>query len=197
MVKRIFDLFFSVLGLVFLAPFFIIISILIVFDSKGGVFFRQKRVGKDNVDFLMYKFRTMYTGSDKNGLLTIGNKDNRITKTGYLLRKYKIDELPQLFNILTGDMSFVGPRPEVRKYVNMYDKDQLIILSVRPGLTDYSSLDFINESEILSQSTHPEETYINVIIPAKLELCKKYIKEMSFKTDVKILIKTILKIIGI
>ena len=197
MVKRIFDLFFSVLGLVFLSQFFIIISILIVFDSKGGVFFRQKRVGKDNVDFLMYKFRTMYTCSDKNGLLTIGNKDNRITKTGYLLRKYKIDELPQLFNILTGDMSFVGPRPEVRKYVNMYDKDQLIILSVRPGLTDYSSLDFINESEILSQSTHPEETYINVIIPAKLELCKKYIKEMSFKTDVKILIKTILKIIGI
>lgn len=196
MLKRIFDLFFSIVGLIILAPFFLFISISIIFDSKGGVFFTQKRVGKNNIDFAMFKFRTMRTGSDKKGLLTIGDKDNRITKVGYFLRKYKIDELPQLINILKGDMSFVGPRPEVRKYVDLYNSEQLIVLSIRPGLTDFSSLDFINESEILSQSSNPEETYINLILPAKLELCKKYIKESSFRTDFKIISLTILKIIG-
>ncbi len=196
MLKRIFDLFFSIVGLIILAPFLLFISISIIFDSKGGVFYTQKRVGKDNIDFSMFKFRTMRTGSDKKGLLTIGDKDNRITKVGYFLRKYKIDELPQLINILKGDMSFVGPRPEVRKYVDLYNSDQLIVLSIRPGLTDFSSLDFINESEILSQSSNPEETYINTILPAKLELCKKYIKESSLKTDFKIISLTILKILG-
>ncbi len=196
MTKRIFDIFFSVVGLIILAPILIFISLLIILDSKGGVFYKQKRVGKGNIDFSMFKFRTMRTDSDKKGLLTIGDKDNRVTKVGYLLRKYKIDELPQLINILKGDMSFVGPRPEVRKYVDLYDKGQLIVLSVRPGLTDFSSLDFINESEILSQSPNPEEAYINIIMPAKLELCKKYIRESSFQTDIKIILKTILKIIG-
>ncbi len=196
MTKRIFDLFFSTLGLIILTPILIIISLLIVFDSRGGIFYKQKRVGKGNIDFSMFKFRTMQTGSDKKGLLTIGDKDNRVTKVGYFLRKFKIDELPQLINILKGDMSFVGPRPEVRKYVDLYNEEQLMVLSVRPGLTDFSSLDFINESEILSQSQNPEETYINVIMPAKLELCKKYINEASFLTDIKIIVKTILKIIG-
>ena len=197
MTKRIFDLFFSTIGLILLAPFFIFISISLIFDSKGGIFYKQIRVGKGNINFLMFKFRTMQTGSDKKGLLTIGDNDNRITKVGYFLRKYKIDELPQLINIVKGDMSFVGPRPEVRKYVDLYDMDQLKVLSVKPGLTDYSSLYFINESEILSQSSNPEETYIHIILPAKLELCKKYIKESSFRTDIKIIVQTIFKIIGI
>ena len=197
MAKRIFDLFFSTIGLILLAPFFIFISISLIFDSKGGIFYKQIRVGKGNINFLMFKFRTMQTGSDKKGLLTIGDNDNRITKVGYFLRKYKIDELPQLINIVKGDMSFVGPRPEVRKYVDLYDMDQLKVLSVKPGLTDYSSLYFINESEILSQSSNPEETYIHIILPAKLELCKKYIKESSFRTDIKIIVQTIFKIIGI
>ena len=196
MTKRIFDIFFSIFGLIILTPFFIFISIAIVFDSKGSIFFKQIRVGKNNVDFSMFKFRTMRTDSDKKGLLTIGDKDNRVTKVGYFLRKSKIDELPQLINILKGNMSFVGPRPEVRKYVDLYSSDQLIVLSIRPGITDFSSLDFINESEILSQSSNPEETYINEIMQLKLELCKKYIKEKSFRTDLKIITKTILKIIG-
>ena len=195
MTKRIFDLFFSTIGILMLMPVFVLIAISIVFDSRGGIFYRQIRVGKGNKDFAMFKFRTMRSGSDQKGLITIGNKDQRITKSGYFLRKYKLDELPQLINILKGDMSFVGPRPEVRKYVDLYDDEQLKVLSVRPGLTDFSSLYFIDESEILKLSPHPEETYINVILPAKLELCKKYIQESSFTTDLKIIGKTILKII--
>ncbi len=194
MVKRLFDIFFSLFGLVFLSPVLICISIVIIWDSKGGMFYKQIRVGKDNVDFRMFKFRTMCTGSDKKGLLTIGDKDSRVTKTGYFLRKYKIDELPQLINILLGDMSFVGPRPEVRKYVDLYDIEQMKVLSVRPGLTDYSSLNYINESELLSKSLNPEKTYIEEIMPVKLELCKKYIKEKSLITDLKILFYTLKKI---
>ncbi len=195
MVKRLFDLLFSSFGLIILSPVFIIISIVIIFDSKGGVFYRQLRVGLNSKDFIMFKFRTMKAGSDKKGLLTIGDKDERVTRTGYFLRKYKIDELPQLINIFWGDMSFVGPRPEVRKYVNLYNENQLKVLSVRPGLTDFSSLDFINESEILAQSTDSEATYVNEIMPAKLELCKKYIEEKSLKTDLKILLHTLKKIL--
>jgi lipopolysaccharide/colanic/teichoic acid biosynthesis glycosyltransferase len=195
MVKRLFDILFSLIGFLILLPFLLFISITIVLDSRGGIFYRQFRVGKNNIDFKIYKFRTMRTGSDKKGLLTIGDKDSRVTNVGYFLRKYKIDELPQLLNILVGDMSFVGPRPEVRKYVDLYNQEQLKILSVRPGLTDFSSLDFIDESEILSQSSNPEETYIQEIMPAKLELCKKYIIEQSFKTDTKILLTTVLKIL--
>lgn len=195
MVKRVFDIFFSLFGLVLLFPLLLFISIAIVLDSEGGIFFRQIRVGKDNVDFKMFKFRTMRTGSDKKGLLTIGDKDNRVTKVGYFLRKYKIDELPQLINILKGDMSFVGPRPEVRKYVDLYDTEQKNLLSVRPGLTDYSSLFYINESELLSKSENPEITYIEEIMPAKLELCKKYINEKSLLTDIKIIFLTLKKIL--
>lgn len=195
MVKRVFDIFFSLFGLVLLFPLLLFISIAIVLDSEGGIFFRQIRVGKDNVDFKMFKFRSMRTGSDKKGLLTIGDKDNRVTKVGYFLRKYKIDELPQLINILKGDMSFVGPRPEVRKYVDLYDAQQKKVLSVCPGLTDYSSLFYINESELLSKSENPERTYIEEIMPAKLELCKKYINEKSLVTDIKILFHTLKKIL--
>lgn len=195
MVKRVFDIFFSLFGLVLLFPLLLFISIAIVLDSEGGIFFRQIRVGKDNVDFKMFKFRTMRTGSDKKGLLTIGDKDNRVTKVGYFLRKYKIDEFPQLINILKGDMSLVGPRPEVRKYVDLYNAEQMKVLSVRPGLTDYSSLFYINESELLRKSDNPEQTYIEEIMPAKLELCKKYINEKSLLTDIKILFHTLKKIL--
>lgn len=195
MVKRLFDLILSAFGLLVLFPVLITVSIAILLDSKGGVFYRQIRVGKGNKDFKILKFRTMRMGSDKKGLLTIGDKDNRVTKVGYFLRKYKLDELPQLINIFIGEMSFVGPRPEVRKYVDLYNDYQLKVLTIRPGLTDYSSLNYINESEILSQSQNPEKTYIEDIMPAKLELCQKYLHQMSLKTDLKIMIFTVFKII--
>ncbi len=192
--KRIFDLVFSLAGLIILSPLFLLLSLLILLDSKGGVFFRQNRVGKDNRDFQLIKFRTMRSGSDKKGLLTVGDRDSRITRSGYFLRKSKLDELPQLSNILKGDMSFVGPRPEVRKYVVLYDEEQQKVLSVRPGLTDYASIEYINESEILAASADPEKTYIEKIMPAKLKLNAKYIREQSFSTDMKIIAKTIARL---
>lgn len=193
--KRAFDFVLSLLGLIIFFPVLLVISILIILDSKGGVFFGQKRVGKDETLFKLIKFRTMHTGSDKKGLLTVGHKDKRITHVGYFLRKSKLDELPQLLNILKGDMSFVGPRPEVPRYVEMYNEDQLKVLQVRPGLTDYASLEYIHESELLAKSENPEKTYIEEIMPAKLKLNQKYIREKSFFTDLKIIGKTMLKII--
>lgn len=148
------------------------------------------------MDFKIFKFRTMKTDSEKKGFLTIGNKDNRITKVGYYLRKYKLDEFPQLINVLKGDMSIVGPRPEVRKYVDMYNEQQLKVLSVRPGLTDFASIEYINESEILSKSDKPEETYINEIMPAKLNINLNYINKKSFLTDCIIITRTFIKIIS-
>ena len=194
MIKRIFDILFSLQGLIFLLPVFIIIALIIVFDSKGGVFYFQNRVGKNNRDFKLIKFRTMFSNSEKKGLITVGDKDSRITKTGIWLRKYKIDELPQLFNILIGDMSFVGPRPEVRKYVDLYNERQKRVLTVKPGLTDYASLEYINESEILGGFSDPEKAYIEKIMPAKSELNLKYIREQGLITDIKILYKTLTNI---
>jgi lipopolysaccharide/colanic/teichoic acid biosynthesis glycosyltransferase len=194
MLKRLFDILFSFLSLVFLLPVFLVISILIVLGSKGGVFFTQTRVGKNQQDFKLLKFRTMFTGSEKKGLLTVGDSDNRITSTGKWLRKAKLDELPQLLNILKGDMSFVGPRPEVKKYVDLYDKEQLRVLSVRPGLTDYASIEYVNENEILAKYPDPEKAYIEIIMPPKLELNLKYIKEMSLLVDLKIIFRTIEKV---
>ncbi|HKR04243.1 MAG TPA: sugar transferase [Bacteroidia bacterium] len=194
MVKRVFDLIFSSLLIILLSPLFLIISLMIVIDSKGGIVFRQKRVGKNNHDFDIYKFRTMHTGSDKKGLLTVGMKDERVTRTGYFLRKYKLDELPQLFNVLIGNMSFAGPRPEVRRYVEMYNSEQLHVLDVKPGITDYASIDFANENELLAKSANPEDTYTSIIMPAKLKLNLKYIREQSFLTDMKIIFRTIRKI---
>ncbi|MDD2634431.1 MAG: sugar transferase [Bacteroidales bacterium] len=193
--KRVFDIIFAFLGLLALLPLFLIISILIIIDSKGGVFYRQVRVGKNNKDFKILKFRTMRPNSDKSGLLTVGSKDNRVTKIGYYLRKYKFDELPQLINVLIGDMSFVGPRPEVRKYVDMYNQKQLKVLSLRPGITDYASIEYSNENELLLKSDNPEQTYINEIMPAKLALNLQYIAESCFKTDIKLIWKTIIKIL--
>jgi lipopolysaccharide/colanic/teichoic acid biosynthesis glycosyltransferase len=193
-IKRLFDIFFSIIGLIVLIPVFIVISIAVTLDSKGGIFYRQIRVGRNNRDFTLLKFRTMHTGSDSGGLLTVGEDDSRITKTGLFLRKYKLDELPQLLNILKGDMSFVGPRPEVRKYVDLYDERQKQVLTVRPGLTDYASLEYINENEILSKYNNAEKAYIEKVMPAKLQLNLKYIAEKSLVTDLKIIVKTLSKI---
>ena len=194
MYKRVFDILFSFFGLVFLLPIFVVISIFVLFSSRGGIFYLQKRVGKNGRDFLLLKFRTMKTGSDKKGLLTVGGKDNRITGIGYYLRKYKLDELPQLINVLIGDMSLVGPRPEVRKYVELYDTNQMQVLQVRPGITDYASIQYIDENEILGKSSNPEKTYIEEIMPEKLKLNLKYIETQSFLVDMKIIFSTISKI---
>ena len=195
MLKRFFDIISSLIVLTIGLPFFIIISLLIALDSKGGIFFIQKRVGRNNVDFGLVKFRTMRPGSEKAGQITVGGKDPRITKIGYLLRKFKLDEFPQLLNVILGDMSIIGPRPEVRRYVDMYSKEQLKVLSVRPGLSDFASIEYINENELLGKSDNPEKTYIEEIMPAKLQLNRKYIEQKSFGTDIKLIFKTIRKII--
>ena len=191
MVKRLFDILFSLLSLIILSPLFLIIAFLIKIDSKGGAFYIQKRVGKNNKDFNLIKFRTMFVKSDRQGLLTVGERDNRITGIGKWIRKYKIDELPQLINILKGEMSFVGPRPEVRKYVELYDDRQKQVLSVKPGLTDYASLEYVNENKILAGFSDPEKAYIEQIMPAKLELNLQYIKEQGLLADLNIIIKTL------
>jgi len=196
LLKRLFDIIFSLIVLLTLLPIFIVVAVLIIVDSKGGIFFKQIRVGKNNVDFSLFKFRTMTVGSDKKGQITIGNKDSRITKVGSILRKYKLDEFPQLINILNGEMSIVGPRPEVRKYVELYTKEQLNVLSVKPGLTDYASLEYINESEILGNSEDPNQTYIDEIMPLKLKLNLKYISKISFITDLSLIFKTIIRILA-
>lgn len=195
MLKRIFDIFFSFIGLIILLPFFIIIGLLIVIDSPGGVFYKQSRVGKNNIDFYLFKFRSMRTGADKNGLLTVGGRDSRITRIGYFIRKFKIDELPQLLNVFFGDMSLVGPRPEVRKYVYLYTEKQKQVLSVKPGITDYASIEYSNENELLGKAENPEQVYIDEIMPAKLKLNLKYIDEQGISTDLKIIFKTIAKIV--
>lgn len=196
MLKRLFDLLIASVFLIILSPVFILIAILIKFDSKGPVFFLQQRVGRNNTDFAIYKFRTMFTDADKKGLLTIGGRDPRITRTGYNLRKYKLDELPQLINVLIGNMSLVGPRPEVRKYVSLYNAEQMKVLSVKPGITDYASIDYSNENELLSHSNDPEKKYIEEIMPAKLQLNLKYIREQSFYTDIKIILRTVKKLLS-
>lgn len=192
--KRAFDIFAATFGIILWLPFGIIISLLILLGGGGGVFYAQTRVGRNNQDFQLLKFRTMISGADKTGQLTVGAKDSRITKVGYFLRKFKLDEIPQFINILKGEMSFVGPRPEVRKYVEMYNEEQLKVLSVRPGLTDYASLEYINENEILGKAEDPEKTYIEEIMPAKLKLNMKYIDETGLGTDLKIIFRTIGKI---
>ena len=191
MIKRLFDIIISFLALVILLPVLIIISIWVLLDSKGGILYRQRRVGKNNRDFTLLKFRTMHPGADTKGLLTVGERDPRITGAGYSLRRTKLDELPQLINILAGDMSLVGPRPEVRKYVDLYTDDQLKVLDIRPGLTDNASLAYIDESEILAKSEDPEKTYIETILPAKLELNLQYIRERSMVKDIGIIFRTI------
>jgi len=194
--KRIFDIIVSLIGLIILAPIFAIISIIIKLDSAGPVFFKQVRVGKDGKEFKIFKFRTMVDDAEKQGMqLTVG-KDSRITRIGQFIRKTKLDELPQLINVFIGDMSFVGPRPEVPKYVAMYDEVQINILRVRPGITDYASIEYRDESTLLAQSDNPEETYINEIMPAKFALNAKYLDDISIMQDVKIIFRTIYKVIN-
>ena len=194
-IKRVLDFFFSIIFLIILMPFFIIIALLIIIDDGFPIMYRQTRVGKNGNFFKILKFRTMKKNADALSKITIGDKDPRITKIGYVLRKYKIDELPQLWNILKGEMSFIGPRPEVPEYVALYNTKQRNVLKVRPGLSDYASLDYINENEILSKYSTPEEAYINIVMPQKLQLSLNYIHDMSLKTDFNFAIKTIAKII--
>jgi lipopolysaccharide/colanic/teichoic acid biosynthesis glycosyltransferase len=193
MLKRTFDIFFSLIGLLTISPLLFIIALFVIIESKGGIFYKQTRVGKNNVNFKLYKIRTMYTDSDKKGLLTVGKRDNRITKVGYYLRKYKIDEFPQLLNILFDEMSFVGPRPEVRKYVDLYTAEQLKVLNVKPGLTDFASLTYYHENEHLSKFDDPEKEYIENLMPHKIELNLEYIRRQNIILDVLIILKTIFK----
>ncbi|MBP93430.1 MAG: glycosyl transferase [Flavobacteriaceae bacterium] len=196
MLKRLFDIIFSSLGLILLLPLLLVIALILKLESEGAVFYKQVRVGKGNLDFKIFKFRTMFIGSDKKGLLTVGDRDSRVTNTGFFLRKYKLDELPQLINVFLGSMSFVGPRPEVRHYVNYYSADDMQILSVKPGITDYASIIFRDEAELLKTAENPEELYINTILPQKIALNKKYIESASLLVDFKIIIKTIQTILG-
>ena len=194
MLKRIFDITLSLFGLIILLPFMLIIAILIKLDSKGPVFFKQIRVTKNGREFKIFKYRTMRVGSDKYSQITVG-KDNRITKIGAFLRKYKLDEIPQLINVLIGDMSLVGPRPEVPKYVALYTDEQKEILKVRAGITDYASIEFSDENDLLASEEDPEKAYIEKVMPKKIELNKKYISEISILTDIKIILLTIKKIL--
>ncbi len=189
--KRLFDITASFFGILILSPLLIFIGLWVGLSSKGGVFYKQIRVGKNNKDFKLYKFRSMRVNSDKQGLLTVGSKDSRITKAGYFIRKYKIDELPQLINVLKGDMSFVGPRPEVRRYVDLYSEEQMKVLSVRPGITDPASIKYRNENDLLSSASNPEEYYIQHIMPDKLKINIDYINNRTFVKDIKIIFQTI------
>ena len=192
---RVCDIVFSFFGLLFLSPLFLIIALWIIIDNPGPVFYRQQRVGKDGKDFGLLKFRSMRVGADKMSLITIGDRDPRVTRAGYYIRKYKIDELPQLWNVLTGDMSLVGPRPEVRRYVDLYTDEQRKVLSVRPGITDYASIEYIDENRLLAQSTDPDKTYIEQIMPAKIALNMRYIDHKTLGEYLKILFLTMTKII--
>ena len=187
---RLFDIFFSALGLIILFPFFIVFYLLIRIESKGGAFYIQERIGKNGKPFGLYKFCSMRVGSDAEGLLTVGERDNRITRIGYVLRKTKIDELPQLLNVLKGDMSLVGPRPEVRKYTDMYTEEQRKVLCVRPGITDYASIEYVNENELLSKADDPERMYIEKVMPDKIKLNMKYLEHYTVGEYFKIIFLT-------
>ena len=194
MIKRLFDIVSSGIVLVLLSPILVLVAILITVDSNGGVFYRQERIGKGGKPFNLFKFRTMRPNNDQRKI-TVGHRDPRVTKVGYYLRKFKIDEFPQLLNILKGEMSVVGPRPEVERYVNLYNEEQKRVLTVMPGLTDYASLEYVHESETLARAEDPEYAYIHEIMPHKLELNLKYIQDAGLVTDVKIILRTILRIL--
>ena len=188
------DLVVSVVGLILLAPFFLIFAILIKLDSRGPVFYLQERVGKEGRLFNLIKFRTMRTGSDKAIAMTVGKRDGRITTIGHFLRKFKLDELPQLINVLKGEMSLVGPRPELKKFVDLYNEEQLKVISIKPGITDFASIQFRNENELLEGKEDPIDFYIKEIMPLKLALNLNYIANQSLLTDLRIIFQTILLI---
>jgi lipopolysaccharide/colanic/teichoic acid biosynthesis glycosyltransferase len=190
---RFLDALFSFVGLIILSPILLILCFWVKVDSAGPIFYIQKRVGLNGKDFNLFKFRSMRVNADKLGLLTVGGRDPRITSSGYIIRKYKLDELPQLFNVLRGEMSLVGPRPEVRKFVDLYTSDQRQVLQVRPGITDEASIKYKNENDLLAISENPEKTYIEEIMPAKLELNKKFIQNPSLVNYFSIISRTIFK----
>lgn len=196
MLKRSFDIFFSVIGLILLSPVFLIMAIWIKCDSYGPVFYKQTRVGKNGKIFLLYKFRSMRVGSDKEGLLTVGEKDPRITRSGKFIRKFKLDEFPQLINVLRGEMSIVGPRPEVLKYVALYNEEQREVLNIRPGISDWSSIRFSNENELLAHAENSEDFYISEVMPEKLKMNLEYVRSNNFWIDLKIIFMTMKKIVS-
>lgn len=196
MLKRVFDILFALVLLIVLFPLLLLFALAVAFTSPGGAFFRQVRVGKDGRSFSLLKFRTMRPGSEAQGQLTIGGRDPRITAVGYFLRKTKLDELPQLWNVLIGDMSVVGPRPEVPKYVALYSMEQRAVLSVRPGITGMASINYIDENEILARSVDPERAYVEQVMPAKLALDLKYVQERDLGLDLRIILSTVGKVFG-
>jgi len=194
MIKYLFDRFFAFLGLIILSPVFIVLGVWVGLDSKGGVFFIQRRIGKDGKAFGLVKFRTMVSNAEKSGKLTVGSADRRITRAGKVLRKYKLDELPQLWNVLVAEMSFVGPRPEVPEYVAEYSNAQRRVLSVRPGITDEASIAFFDENELLAKSDDPQKTYIEEIMPEKIRLNLEYLDRRSFLSDLRVIVRTLARI---
>lgn len=193
--KRLLDIIFSVLGLLLILPFLLLIALWIKLDSAGSIFFRQQRIGLQGREFILLKFRTMAVNAEKFGQLTIGNNDCRVTRAGRFLRRYKLDEIPQLVNVLLGDMSMVGPRPEVKKYVQFYNEEQRKVLNIKPGITDLASITYKNENELLSAAPNPEEMYINVIMPDKIRLNMNYINNPSISNYLKITFQTIYKVV--
>ena len=189
--KRIFDIFFSILGLILLSPLLLVVSIFIKIDSKGSIFFKQLRVGQGGKQFFTYKFRTMVQDAEKRGARLTSAKDSRITTAGKILRKYKIDELPQLINVLKGEMSFVGPRPELPEYVDLFREEYEIILRVKPGITDIASIKYLDESELMKDDDSAEKVYVNDILPQKIELYKRYVEKRSLSLDLYLIILTL------
>lgn len=191
---RFCDIIFSAMGIILLSPLFLALYILIRVESKGGGFYAQERIGKNGKPFKLYKFRSMRVGSDAKGLITVGERDNRITKMGYYLRKFKLDELPQLWNVFIGDMSLVGPRPEVKKYTDLYTEDQKKVLSIRPGITDWASIEYVDENKILGEAENPDDAYVHIIMPAKIKLNMVYINHQTLGEYLKIIFTTLKKI---
>lgn len=194
--KRLFDIVASGCGLLVLSPVLILVGIWIKIDSPGPVFYRQLRVGRYNKDFRIFKFRSMRVGSDKKGLITVGGHDPRVTRSGYFIRKYKLDEFPQLINVLIGDMSLVGPRPEVRKYVDLYTPEQMHVLDVRPGVTSLASIRYRNENELLAKAENPDKFYVDVIMQDKLAIDLEYVNNASFWYDIKLIFETLWNVVA-
>ena len=194
--KRLFDIVSSGLGLLLLSPLFLVLAIWIKCDSPGPVFYKQVRVGRNNKDFKLFKFRSMQVGADKKGLITVGGHDSRVTRSGYFIRKYKLDEFPQLINVFIGDMSIVGPRPQVRKYVDLYTPEQMHVLDVRPGITSLASIRYRNENELLEKVDDPDQYYKDVIMQDKLKIDLEYVQKASFWFDIKLIFRTFWEIVS-
>jgi lipopolysaccharide/colanic/teichoic acid biosynthesis glycosyltransferase len=192
---RFLDIIFSLTGIILLSPAMLLIAIFILLDSRGSVIFKQSRVGKNYIDFKLFKFRTMHVNAERKGLITVGDKDPRVTGVGAFLRRYKLDEIPQLFNVLSGEMSLVGPRPEVRKYTELYSPaHQMIVFSVKPGITDYASIEYSKENELLSSVPDPEKFYISDVLPAKIKLNLIFIENPTLRNYLRIILRTIVKL---